>query len=207
MEKKKWNFTSSIYYRYTTGMIQRVREYYDTYRSATTYANIDKSHSFGTELVLIVKPFSWWRNTISGNLSYVIYDEQDQDLNWNTRGTNGNIKYAGTFDFWKKTASIQVNATYNAPRVTVQGTAQRRGSVDLSGEKKFKDGNISVGFRVTDIFNRQGFEFNVDQPSIYQHSEFKWLTRKYFLTFTYKFGKLEMSNKRPGGGGDGGFDM
>jgi hypothetical protein len=33
------------------------------------------------------------------------------------------------------------------------------------------------------------------------------LTRRYFVTFSYKFGKLEMSGKRPGGGGDGGFDM
>jgi hypothetical protein len=110
------------------------------------------------------------------------------------------------FEFWKKTASIQINATYNAPRVTVQGRAQRRGPVDISGEKTFKDGKIAIGFRITDVFNRQGFYMKVDQPNVKQTSEFKWLTRRYFLTFTYKFGKLEISNKRQGGG-DGGFDM
>jgi hypothetical protein len=60
---------------------------------------------------------------------------------------------------------------------------------------------------VTDIFNRQGFYLTVDQPGIDQVVEFKWLTRKYFLTFSYKFGKLEMSNKKQSGGDGGGFDM
>jgi hypothetical protein len=117
------------------------------------------------------------------------------------------LKYSGTFDFWKKTASIQINGTYNAPRITVQGTARRRGAIDISGEKKFKEGMFSVGFRVSDVFNRQGFEMQVNQPTIRQDVEFKWLTRKYFVTFTYKFGKLEISKKNQGGGGEGGFDM
>lgn len=206
LEKKKFNLTASIFYRYTTGMIQRVKEFYPNNVSSVTYANIDRSHSVGTELVLIIKPTSWWRNTISGNANYIQYDEDNENLSWNRNGMNWNIKYSGTFDFWKKTASIQINGTYNAPRITVQGTAQRRGAIDLSGEKKFKDGTYSIGFRVSDIFNRQGFYMKIDQPSIYQDVNFKWLTRKYFITFTYKFGKLEISNKKPNGG-DGGFEM
>jgi hypothetical protein len=59
---------------------------------------------------------------------------------------------------------------------------------------------------VSDIFNRQGFYMNIQQPTVTQTAEYKWLTRRYYLTFTYKFGKLEMSNKRQGGG-EGGFDM
>ena len=47
---------------------------------------------------------------------------------------------------------------------------------------------------------------NIQQPTVTQTAEYKWLTRRYYLTFTYKFGKLEMSNKRQGGG-EGGFDM
>lgn len=206
LEKKKFNMTASVFYRYTTGMIQRVKEFYSNNASTVTYANIDKSHSVGAELVLIVKPTTWWRNTISGNANYIRYDDDNENFNWNRNGMNWNVKYSGTFDFWKKTASIQINGTYNAPRITVQGTAQRRGAIDLSGEKKFKDGTYSIGFRVSDVFNRQGFYMNINQPSVYQDMRFKWLTRKYFITFTYKFGKLEISNKRPSGG-DGGFEM
>jgi outer membrane receptor protein involved in Fe transport len=204
-ERKKVTLTTSIFYRYTTGVITRIKEFYADNTSAVTYANIDKSYSFGTEMIFIVKPTTWWRNSISGNANFIQYD--DNTNSFNRSGFNWNLKYSGTFDFWKKTASIQINGTYNAPRITVQGTARRRGALDISGEKKFKDGMFSVGFRVSDIFNRQGFEMQVNQPTIRQDVEFKWLTRKYFITFTYKFGKLEISKKNQGGGGEGGFDM
>jgi outer membrane receptor protein involved in Fe transport len=203
-ERKKVTLTTSIFYRYTTGVITRIKEFYADNTSAVTYANIDKSYSFGTEMIFIVKPTTWWRNSISGNANFIQYDDNSTVLN--RSGFNWNLKYSGTFDFWKKTASIQINGTYNAPRITVQGTARRRGAIDISGEKKFKDGMFSVGFRVSDVFNRQGFEMQVNQPTIRQDVEFKWLTRKYFVTFTYKFGKIEISKKNQGGG-EGGFDM
>ena len=208
LEKKKVTMTASVFYRYTTDMITRVKNYFPDNTSLVTWANINKSHSVGTEWILIVKPTTWWRNTISANTNYIQFVDDTEGYDWNNRGINWNIKYAGTVDFWKKTASIQVNGNYIAPRVTVQGTARRRGALDISGEKKFKDGTYSVGFRVSDVFNRQGFEMEVIQPGINQKAEFKWLTRRYFVTFTYKFGKLEMSGKKPnGGGGEGGMDM
>jgi hypothetical protein len=101
--------------------------------------------------------------------------------------------------------TAQLNVNYVAPNITAQGTAQRRGSVDFSTEKSLKNGKWAVGFRVTDIFNKQGFSFAVSQPNIIQISEFKWLTKRYYLTVSYKFGKLEMSTKKntnEGGGGD-----
>jgi outer membrane receptor protein involved in Fe transport len=205
-EIKKVNLTASIYYRHTTGVITRVKEFYADNTSAVTFANLDESHAFGTELVIVYKPFKWWRNTISGNANYTQYVDDNPSQNWNVSGINWSGKYSTAIDFWKKTATVQINAAYNARRVTIQGTAQRRGPVDISFEKSFKEGKWTVGARVSDIFNRQGFYVHVDQPTVQQNIEFKWLTRRYFVTFSYKFGKLEISNKKQSGG-DGGFDM
>jgi hypothetical protein len=47
----------------------------------------------------------------------------------------------------------------------------------------------------------------LNQPGIYQDVQFKWLTRRFFLTFSYKFGKLEMAPKKSSGGGEGGGDF
>ena len=77
----------------------------------------------------------------------------------------------------------------------------------ISGEKLFCDAKLSVGFKVSDIFNRQGFYFKVDQAAVDQYSEFKWLTRRYYLTLSYKFGKLEISNKKKATGSGGGEDI
>ena len=89
----------------------------------------------------------------------------------------------------------------------MQGIAQRRGPIDLAFEKKLANGNWTLGTRVTDIFDRQGFYFEVDRPGVYQVGEFKWLTRRVYVSASYKFGKLEISNKIKQGGLDSGGDL
>ena len=200
-EGAKLNFSAAIFYRHTVNAISRIKVFYDDNSSAVTFANIGQSHSFGTELIASYKPTKWWRNTLSTNINYIQY--QTSNANWNRNGFNWNVKYIGSVDFWKKTATLQLNVNYIAPRITVQGTAQRRGSVELSFDKKFNDGKWTVGARVSDIFNRQGFYMEVNQLNIYQVSEFKWLTRRVYLTIAYKFGKLEMGNKSKVPGSEG----
>lgn len=205
-ELKKVTYTVSLYYRHNTQIISRIKEFYDDNTSAMTFINLDASHNFGSEAVVIVKPNKWWRNTLSANANYFQFVDDNATANWNVNGISWSAKYSGAVDFWKKTATIQLNVNYNSPRNTVQGRVQRKGPVDLSFEKTFKEGKWSLGCRVTDIFNKMGFYMDLDQPTVQQTSSFKWLTRKYFVTFSYKFGKLEISNKKQGGG-EGGFDM
>jgi hypothetical protein len=66
------------------------------------------------------------------------------------------------------------------------------------------EGKWSVGTRVSDIFNQQGFNMELTRAGIYQSSEFKWLTRRIYLTLSYKFGKLEISNKNKMPGSEAG---
>ena len=205
-EIKKVTFTVSLYYRHNTHIISRIKEFYDDNTSAMTFINLDASHNFGSEAVVIVKPNKWWRNTLSANANYFQFVDDNATANWNVNGISWSAKYSGAVDFWKKTATVQLNVNYNSPRNSVQGRVQRKGPVDLSFEKTFKDGKWSLGCRVTDIFNKMGFYMDLDQPTVQQTSSFKWLTRRYFVTFSYKFGKLEISNKKQGGG-EGGFDM
>jgi len=61
-----------------------------------------------------------------------------------------------------------------------------------------------VGTRVSDIFNQQGFKMELTRTDVYQKSDFKWLTRRFYVTLSYKFGKLEISNKNKMPGTEGG---
>jgi outer membrane receptor protein involved in Fe transport len=203
LEAKKITLSVSAYYRHNTGVITRFKEYYDNNTSAVTFKNISETHNLGNEIVLVYKPTTYWRNTFSVNSNYIWYITNLTDLP-NKQGANVNFKYNTSFEFWKKTATVQLSVTYNGRRVTVQGIAQRQGPIDLAFEKKFKEGKWAVGARVTDIFNQQGFYMQIDRTGVYQTSEFKWLTRRFYLTATYKFGKLEMSNKNRMPGAEGG---
>ena len=207
IEKKKLTLTTSVYYRHTIDVIQRIKIFNPDQTSAVTFTNIDQSQSAGIEIVTIYKPFKWWKNVVSINGSGIKYTDNTANFNYNNSGFTWGAKYVGTVDFWKKTMTAQLNVNYIAPMITAQGKAQRRGAVDFSTEKSLKDGKWSIGLRVTDIFNNQGFSFKVVQPSIVQTSEYKWLTRRLYCTITYKFGKLEMSHKKSASDSNSGMDF
>ncbi len=203
LEKPKYSITASSYFRHSNGVISRVKEFYSNGTSAVTFMNIAETKTLGTEFVWMFRPKPWWKNTFSYNANYIWYQTNQVDLP-NRQGFNHNFKYNSSIEFWKKTATIQLNVTYNGPRVTVQGIAQRQGPIDLAFEKKLQGGKWSVGARVTDIFNKQGFYMSVDRPGVSQTAEFKWLTRRFYVSASYKFGKLEMSNKSKLPGAEGG---
>jgi outer membrane receptor protein involved in Fe transport len=205
LEKAKYSITASTYYRNSTGVISRVKEFYENGTSAVTFMNIAETKSLGTEFVCMFRPTTWWKNTFSYNANYIWYITNQMDLP-NRQGFNHNFKYNSSIEFWKKTATLQLSVTYNGPRVTVQGIAQRQGPIDLAFEKKLQGGKWTVGARVTDIFNKQGFYMQVNRPDVEQTAEFKWLTRRLYVSASYKFGKLEMSNKSKLPGSEGGAE-
>lgn len=205
MTKKKLIFTASIFHRRTTDVINRVREYYPNNVSVLTYANIDKSVSTGFETIGIYKTTKWWKNTISFNGNYINYTSSDTTVDWNNDGFNWRVKWISNIDFWKKTASLQFNAQYNAPWVRPQGIVQPRMGIDIAAEKRLMDKKLTVGLRVTDIFNRKGFLLEFEEPGIRQFSEFKFRTRRIYVNVSYRFGSSDNKIKAPrissGGGG------
>jgi outer membrane receptor protein involved in Fe transport len=208
VELNKLVFTSSVFYRHSTDVIQRVKVFYSDNVTATTYGNIDESNSYGFEMVLNYNPIKIWRNTLSINGDRIEFVNSSGESNFNNSGYNLGIKFSSTIDFWKKTATFQTNVRYNTPRITAQGKVLPRAAVDISGSKKLNS-NWSVGFRISDLFNTQGFQFDFQQDNVRQTGDYKWLTRRFYFTLTYKFGKLEVGKKegRNSEGDGGGFDF
>jgi outer membrane receptor protein involved in Fe transport len=204
---KSMSLTGSIYYRYTTDVIQRVKIFYDDNTAAVTMANLDQSQTVGGELIFQIRPVSWWRNTISFNGNYIDYQNNAVGSDWNNSGFNWGVKYTGSVDFWKKTATFQLNATYNAPRVTAQGTIYLWNFVDIAVQKQLFNKKLVVGVRLADVFDIKGFKMRINQPDMKQYSNFDFQTRRVYLTLTYKFGKMEFSQKQLPKETDGGGDF
>jgi hypothetical protein len=77
----------------------------------------------------------------------------------------------------------------------IQGTVQRKGTFDLAFDKKFLKGNMAFGLRISDLFNQQSFYMDAVRENFQQVAYYKWMSRRVFLTFNYKFGKIEFKNK------------
>lgn len=206
-DSKKINLTTSVYYRFTTDVIQRFKTFYDSSSTGTSWGNIDESQSYGVEMVVVYKPKKWWRNTVSINGNQVQYNNTEGESNFSNTGINFNLKYAGTINFWKRTAQFQVNIRYNTPRITPQGKVLPRSVMDISASKKLND-HWTISTRLSDVFDTQGFKYDLAQDNVRQLGEYKWRTRRIHLTVTYRFGKLEVTkNQRSPSGGGGGMDF
>jgi hypothetical protein len=202
------SINGSVYYRDSRSVIQRYRLFYPNGYAAVTYINIDRSQSVGTELIITYRPIPGFKNVVSFNGNQIKYTDA-KVLQTPTTGFNWSVKYIGSIDFWKKTASLQINGKYNAPIITPQGKVQPRASLDISGEKNIKEGKWTVGFKVSDVFNTQEFRIYAeeDEPRVVQTSTFKQTTRRFYLNLAYKFGKMEVSKKGKISNENGGAGM
>ena len=77
--------------------------------------------------------------------------------------------------------------------------------VDFAAKKAILDKKGSIGIRVSDMLNSREFNFYTEGRDFSQSSERKRQSQFVYVTFNYRFGKLEeKSNRGRGGRGEGG---
>lgn len=187
---KKVVVSTSLFHKRTKDVINRVLFFNEAGGSLLTYDNLNRREQTGGELVLILKPLSWLKATLSANGAYVNY--RNVDVNgWDNSGFNWRAKGVLRFTFWKKTMAVQVNYAYNGPRVFPQGIFQRPGGLDIAVEKSFFKKKLTIATRVSDIFNQVGTKIDLEQPTVLRNARYKWLTRRLYFNVTYRFGSVD----------------
>lgn len=187
---EKSNISSSIYYKRTDGVIQRIRTMNENGVSITQPMNLSTEESFGVELNFSNALFKWWK--INGNLNYFrsIVD-----------GTNLGKKYTGDFYSWTgrinsmmtvwKNMSIQVMFNYRGPSKTIQGTRQEMYFADIGIKKDILKEKASISFRVSDIFNTRSFVVNTYGDNFYINTLYSRWTRRVYVGFSYKINRYK----------------
>ncbi|HRO44009.1 MAG TPA: TonB dependent receptor [Flavipsychrobacter sp.] len=196
--KKGHTFIVSAYYQYTENMIDRIRTFYDDGTSFSRPQNLNKGVTYGTELTgrLMLLPiwnatvnFNFFRNEIYGNT--VTNSLNNTGTSWFTK-LNTDVRLPYNF-------SLQLNGTYEAPKVAAQGKVEDVYWLDIAIRKSLWSNKANIVLNISDIFNTRKYTTNYDldfaRQSIYRNRE----TQIGNLTFTYRFGKSEMkSNSRRG---------
>lgn len=208
--QKDWDkltLSSSVYFRQTVDKIQRIRQFFPNGVSVNSFANIDDSYDFGVELIGIYSPFKWWKNVISFNGYETRLTANVNGIDLRNSGFSYSVKLNSTFTLFDGSTNVQVNYQFIAPRFTVQGYYQRFAGLDIGVNRTFLNKNLSIGLRVSDIFDDQGFYLLVSDGPFTQESMYKWETRRLYLSVSYKFGRTEADKSRkppivPVDGGD-----
>lgn len=205
--------TSSVFYRHTNGVIQRVISVDEENVSSVTFANLATRRATGFEFILRNNLLKWWNVTTNVNVYHNAIDGGNLGQNF----TNDNL-------FWSvmimsnmtipKIASVQMNWMYRGPMAMAQGIMQPIYGLNIGARREILNKKGSIAVNISDIFDTRQFGMETSGPGFSQEFMRKRETRIGTLTFTYKFGKyIEKNNRRgrrggeSGGGGDSDVDF
>lgn len=205
--------TPSLFYRNKTDEIARYRVVTDSNVTVTTFLNLNSSYTYGLDLIVNSQILKWWN--VNGNFSFYQSEvNADNIMSGLTNETNSWSARASTSMNIPEIFDVQLSYFYTGERVSAIGIMQPMQSVDLSFNKNLFEGKMSIGLRVSDLFNSLEFVGKIKSDNYEQEFTRRRSSRAAFLSFTYNFGIKEKSKDRKGkkqerkerdNGGDEGF--
>jgi outer membrane receptor protein involved in Fe transport len=193
----KVSLISSVYYRLTNDVIQRVRSEPDVNGvSLTTPQNLTRNTSSGLELISKVDVLKAWNFTANVNL----YQSKIQGVpefgiiensgfSWNANLTN-NITLPHKI-------TLQIRADYRAPEVMAQGKRNAMYGIDGGARYNFPNNKASLSLNVRDVFNTRKWSMVTQGATSIVDLQRYMQGRMGNLTFSYRFGKTDFMSKKP----------
>jgi outer membrane receptor protein involved in Fe transport len=198
---------SSVYYRYSTGVIERITLADENGFTRIFPINLSTRNAVGVEFSFNYEIARWWN--INGNFnlynsttegSYENQALRSESDSWSARG-------ATKFSILRKT-DFQVSIRYDGPSNTTQGRTLSRYEVRAGMTRDILKGNGTITISGRDLFNTRKRRSITETETLYSESEFQWRSRQVVLSFTYRL-KQNKRQQRPmgdeGGGDDAGF--
>lgn len=208
------SLNSSIYYRHTENVIQRITTNVQTDSLQillTMPMNLATENSYGLEFVANADITDWWKTNTNFNFYRQIINGDNIEgattsrLNsdtytWNAR-TNMQFKLPASFN-------AQLTFFYRAPQERPQGRSRSLSVADFGINKEIMERKGTITLRVSDVFNTRRWRSVTFNEDFYSEGEFQWRPRTITLAFTYQLRQTSKRGERPerqqrDGDGDG----
>ncbi|GAB2577144.1 TonB-dependent receptor [Spirosoma areae] len=196
---EKGSFSSSVYYRYTTGKIIRIRRVDERGNSNTRPENLATENSYGAEFAGSYAAYKWWKLDGSVNVFRAITNGGNLDASYQSDTYSWFTRLTSRFTFWKGT-ELQGRGNYEAPQKTPQGTRQAIATLDLSMSKDVLNNNGTLVLNVIDVFNSRRFRSITEGANFYTETNGQGRLRQINLTFNYRLHQAKKKTKEPGEG-------
>lgn len=216
-------YTVSAYYKFTDDVIEQ----YSWTEMAdekvilkSTFANLNRSHSTGLELIAKhkFKPLTlttnvnlYYYNLVGGDTQIEVTDSKGtlvrRDLSLRKRdGFSWDFKEGIDFRL-PKNITGQFTLNYRSPRVAAQGKNNNSFFMNIGLKRQFLDKKLSLAFNVRDILNTNKRNMETWSDSFHQVSKTTRNGRTFNLNASYSFGNNNNKNNKKGGkDGKSGFD-
>lgn len=201
----------SIFYTHKKDQLSRTREYLDSNIALLTFDNYGNTENYGAELVLNAKPLEFLN--LNGSVSY--YKNVIDATNLDSAYKNENYTWNGRISanmYLPMFADLGITYFYSGRNVFAQGILEPFQSMDVSLKRDFFDKRVTLGMRVSDVFNTLKFDVKLNNTQNFQESFYrKRDSRALYFNLTYRFGndskiqekKRRRVNEQPGNDGFG----
>lgn len=195
----KWksnSFSLELYYRKTNNTIEYIKGIYSENVYLKTYENVGTSYSIGTEIMLSMDVFAWWKFNLSGNLyNYKLESNLDNE-NIDIESFNWNARMYNTFKI-AKTIRAQIGFRYISPYATVQGNNEGYFMTNASVRKElFKDFNMTL--QAMGVFGFLKREKTFESDDFYIHNYIVPATPIISLSISYNIRNYKYNRRRQG---------
>lgn len=200
----KINFLSSVYYKYTESPITNVSypSAADSLVLVNTFVNGKSSFTNGWDNTIKLTLFKNLDVVVNANVFYTNITSGTIGNNASNSGYSwfgkANLSYKFPKDF-----TLQLNGSYEAPKIIPQGTTLKMYFADVTLNKMINKKWI-LNLTLSDMFNTKRMGSHYDTPYYMQDLSRRREARFVRLNVTYMFGKLDSSIfKRKGQKRDG----
>lgn len=177
---------SSVYYRYTTGVIEELTLPSDDGTTIEYPTNLSTRNAYGLEFNFSYYLTDWWDFTTDLNFFRAIVDGEFEGVDysadtytWNGRA-NSKIDIGDNFQF-------QTSFNYRAPRKNTQGKTLSSYAFDIGASMDIFSGRGTLTLTGRDLFNTRARRTVVDLPNYQAETIFQWRqTRQVVLNFAYR---------------------
>jgi ferric enterobactin receptor len=201
------SLSSALYYRYTTGKVERIRRVDAFGNSATRPENLSTENAFGAEFIGNFSPWKWWKMDGSLNFFRSIIEGESEGQSYFSDTYSWFSQLTNRFTLWKKT-DLQVRGNYEAPRLTPQGSRKAVAFMDIGLSRDVFHNNGTLTLNISDVFNSRRWRNITEGDNFYTSGNWQRRPRQINLSLNYR---LHQSKKKPspnqGGGGEGGGDF
>lgn len=203
---KKFNFNSSIYYRYITDLIRRNLTN-DGINSVLQYDNLGSSSLTGGDLSFTYLPIKGLRIMSQSSIWNIRTNEEQVVLE--SQNYIGWITSLYAVMETKKGWIFEIFTDFAPKARSIQGTIFANYGIGGAISKEILNKRGNIGFYVDDIFKTRQYTFLNDDLQGYNfYLKSTMESRAIYFNFSYNFGKvIEGKNRRKGGVGDASDDM
>jgi outer membrane receptor protein involved in Fe transport len=196
---EKGSLSSSLYYRYTTDKVIRIRRVDDQGFSFTRPENLATEQSFGAEFAGSYVPFPWWKLDGSLNLFRAITDGRNLNADFQSDTYSWFVRQNSRLTLWKK-VDFQVRGNYEAPQRTPQGRRKALAALDLALSRDIMREKATLTLNVIDVFNSRRFRSimegtNSEGTRFYTESLSQGRLRQVNLTLNYRLRQAKKSKE------------